>query len=229
MRSYQQDKKWSDKFIHQIKHILGFYLIGVASFEDDAERNTDLIVLRMDGIRIACRLRQGFYLAKYANEFTIRYERPSGTKTELAKILEGWGDYLFYGFAANENTLEQWFIGDLNVFRKWFNSEIKRLNGRIPGSKKWNRDESSSFLVYNIMDLPSGFVVGSKPIYDLTMSIYANMGSTRDAKPDGNGRVHIQWQDGIWRCNDCNRACRRESNAWRCAVCGQTRELMQKG
>ena len=60
--------------------------------KEDAERNTDLIVLKLDAVRIACRVRNHEYITRYGDEFTIRAERPSGVKTELAKIIDGWGD-----------------------------------------------------------------------------------------------------------------------------------------
>src|SRR4030042_5530071 len=103
-----RDKQWSDRFIPEIKGILGQYLIGEAK-EEDQERNTDLIVLKMEVVRVACRIRKYEYIIKYGDEFTIRSSRPSGAKTELTKILEGWGNYLFYGFSnEHENQLYKW-------------------------------------------------------------------------------------------------------------------------
>jgi hypothetical protein len=101
---WQADKRWSDKFLRDIKRILGEHLIGEPPMEEDAERNTDLIVLRMDAVRIGCRVRKHKYRDSYQDEFTIRAGRPSGVKTELAKIIEGWGDYFFYGFSNEDET-----------------------------------------------------------------------------------------------------------------------------
>ena len=58
---WQDDKKWSDRFIPFIKPILGLYLIGEATQEDDKNKNTDLIVFKMDAVRIACRIRRYSY------------------------------------------------------------------------------------------------------------------------------------------------------------------------
>ena len=84
---WQDDKKWSDRFIPFIKPILGLYLIGEATQEDDKNKNTDLIVFKMDAVRIACRIRRYSYYKKYNDEFTIRNTRPSNNKSELAKII----------------------------------------------------------------------------------------------------------------------------------------------
>lgn len=158
MSSWQDDKRWSDRFLPEIKAILGQILIGEAPERDDQERNTDLIVLRLDAVRIGCRIRK-FDQIRYADEFTIRAGRPSGAKTELAKVIEGWGDYFFYGFAdAKEQSLHRWIVGDLKAFRIWHSRELVRNNGQAPGFRKQNHDGSSSFCAYRWADIPR-FVV----------------------------------------------------------------------
>lgn len=158
MIGWKKDKQWSDRFLHEIKGILGQCLIGEPPIEEDRERNTDLVVLRLDAVRIGCRVRK-FDQIKYAHEFTIRAGRPNGNKTELTKIIEGWGDYFFYGFAdADERQLQQWMLGDLNAFRVWHSRELIRRKGAMPGAEKANADGSSTFRVYRSRDIPK-FVV----------------------------------------------------------------------
>ena len=160
---WQADKRWSDKFLPEIKSILGTHLIAEPPVEEDQERNTDLMVLRMDAIRVGCRIRRADkYFAKYAKEFTIRTARPKGTKTELAKIIEGWGDYFFYGFGDDKTgKLVRWGLGDLRVFRLLFNSQIVKNNGRLPGIEKSNRDGSSDFRAFSWEKLPAAFRVAN--------------------------------------------------------------------
>lgn len=163
--NWQADKRWSDKFIPEIKSILGVHLIGEPPVEEDAERNTDLMVLKLDAVRIGCRIRKNSYLRSYGDEFTIRQGRPkTGNKTELTKVIEGWGDYFFYGFCdEDEHRLSAWMIGDLKVFRLWFATELWRLPpGRSPGFEKANFDGSSTFISFKIDDLPPEFIVGRK-------------------------------------------------------------------
>lgn len=163
MNGWESDKAWSDKYVPRIKEILGTHLIGPAPKEDDQERNTDLIVLKMDPVRIGCRIRRPEYADRYIDEFTIRSGRPSGIKTELTKIIEGWGDYFFYGFAADDvGELKAWGLGKLSVFRLWFNRTICLNGGRVPGSPQLNRDGSSGFLAFSWCDLPDEFVVASE-------------------------------------------------------------------
>lgn len=158
--TWQQDKRWSDKFIPEIKQILGLYLIDEPAIEEDQERNTDLVVLRLEAVRVGCRVRRNGYAEKYGDEFTIRAGRPSGIKTELTKIVEGWGDYFFYGFSTKDETkLEKWLLGDLKCFRLWFNRFLMKHEGHMPGIRKQNRDNSSSLVAFNVKQLPNDFIV----------------------------------------------------------------------
>jgi len=137
-----------------LKRIAGNYLLVEASEEEDRLQNTDLIVLRMEAVRVACRVRQYRYLAKYGDEFTIRVSRPSGVPTELDKILDGWGDYLLYAFAdESERILAAWHWVDLAEFRTWC------LESRpIPGIVKGNFDGSSLFRAFPVQGMPPGIV-----------------------------------------------------------------------
>lgn len=161
MSEWEKDKRWSDRFLFEIKAHLGVHLIGEPPMEEDAERNTDLMVLRMEAVRIGCRIRRYKYLSRYSDGFTIRAGRPSGVKTELTKIIEGWGDYFFYGFSNNdESGLSAWTIADLKVFRIWFNRQLY-INKKMPGDYKPNIDGSSNFIAFRWAELPSDFIVAS--------------------------------------------------------------------
>jgi hypothetical protein len=155
MRGWKEDKRWSDKFLPEIKQILGLYLIGEPPIEEDSERNTDLIVLKMEAVRIACRIRRYEYFSKYPNEITIREGRPSGTKTELTKIIEGWGDYFFYGFSdESEENLVLWRLCDLKAFRIWLMRYLCEFK-KLPGIPKNNIDNSSSFRAFDADIIPN--------------------------------------------------------------------------
>lgn len=164
---WKHDKRWSDRFIPEIRMLIANYLapslIGESTIEEDQKRNTDLLVLKMDTVRIACRIRRHKYfsMGECRKEFTIRTVRPTGSETELSKVVRGWGDYIFYGFSdEKEEKLIQWFIGDLSLFRLWFNWELSKLpRGIVPGEEKQNRDESSEFRVFKLDSMPEEFIV----------------------------------------------------------------------
>jgi hypothetical protein len=158
MSAYERDFDWQRGLIPEIKRILANYLIAEAPAAEDMQHNTDLIVLRLDTVRVACRIRRYEYLATYGDQFTIRASRPSGADTELAKVLSGWGDYLFYGFAsADAAEFAAWMLGDLSTFRLWHHRQLYKR--RDPGEVRRNGDGSSNFVAYRIDDLPDEFVV----------------------------------------------------------------------
>lgn len=156
--SFFTDKKWSDRFIPDMQRIVGEHLIGPAPDDEDMKRNTDLIVLRLDPIRIACRIRKHGYYDSFGDEFTIRISRPSGTKTEFAKLIEGYGDYILYGFAdKGETKIHAWILGDLRVFRLTF--QEMSWKGKPIGTAQKNKDGSSDFMAFKISDFPDDFIV----------------------------------------------------------------------
>jgi hypothetical protein len=160
--SWKDDKRWSDVFMPEIKSILGMHLLGEAPHEEDATRATDLIVLKMEAVRIAVRMRKKSYGINpmYREEFTIRSERGSGTKTELRKVMEGFGDFLFYGFEHQEGgRLGRWTIVDLAIFRgSMFEKTYMSNAGVLPGDGFVNTDGSSSFRVFRYADFPRSLV-----------------------------------------------------------------------
>ena len=153
---WKDDKKWSDQFLPEIKQILGLHLIGEPPWEEDAERATDLIVLRMEAVRIGVRIRRPRFFERFPGDLTVRAGRPTGAKTELTKYIEGWGDFFFYGFGDDRTgRLIAWRLGDLNAFRLGLNRGLHR-HGR-----KWldrriqrNHDGSSDFAVFGWAEFP---------------------------------------------------------------------------
>lgn len=167
MTGWQKDKKWSDGLLPNVKQVLGLYLIGEASQEDDQTKGTDLIVLKMEAVRIACRIRRyNYYLnSEWRRQFTLRANRPSGTKTELAKIIEGWGDYFLYGFAQEDNlSLAGWVLADLKPFRLWYMRYLAGHEGLCPGINKCNADGSAGFVVLNWADMPGEMIIAQNLI-----------------------------------------------------------------
>jgi hypothetical protein len=160
----QRDFDGQRRYIPAMKRIVGEYLVGEAPPEEDMQHNTDLIVLRLEAVRIACRVRDFEYLSRrnYANEFTLRSGRPSGIQTELQKVLAGWGDFILYGFKREDDSpeLAAWVLGDLKVFRLWCFQWLVEHRGVVPGNEVPNTDHSSKFRAFTIEELPPSFVRG---------------------------------------------------------------------
>ena len=117
MSGYNKDRVWSDRFIPEICRIVGPLLLVPSSLEVDCHEAADLVVLRGRDMTLACRVRRPGFL-RYKGEFTIRAKRDSGAKTELEKITEGWGDWMFYAHASEEGvSFTCWHLLDLAAWR----------------------------------------------------------------------------------------------------------------
>lgn len=163
--TWQDDKRFADAYLPDVKAILGVHLIGEASEEEDKHRNTDLVVLTLRNVRIACRIRKPGFFDKYGGQFTIRADRPNGAMTELAKIVSGWGDFFFYGHVHDDlGSLRAWGLCDLMAFRLWFNGRLVRDGGRIPGEERRNSDGSSSFRCFAFNEMSRDFLIASHGI-----------------------------------------------------------------
>jgi hypothetical protein len=98
--NFQTEKKWSDQFIPRIRQIVGPKLLRPSTLKEDAEEATDLIMLKAEGIRIACRVRREGFAERYGNEITITCRRETGHECEYDKmILGGMADWFFYAHA----------------------------------------------------------------------------------------------------------------------------------
>ena len=97
--AYNFNRQWSDRFIPEIKAIVGAHLLSIAPDDQDMRHATDLMMLDAKDVRIAARVRRPGYASRYPYDFTIRSQVPSGAETELAKIVNGKGDWMFYGHA----------------------------------------------------------------------------------------------------------------------------------
>jgi hypothetical protein len=115
---YESDRAFSDRYLPEMRSLIGPYLLVPSSLEQDRQEASDLVVLRARDLTIACRLRRPGYADKYPREFTIRSRRESGVKTELAKLIEGWGDWFFYGHVGSDcQSIARWWLIDLSAWR----------------------------------------------------------------------------------------------------------------
>ncbi len=109
-----------------------------ATTDEDTRHATDYVVTVGSG-DIACRVRDWDSWLKHG-DLTIRSRRPSGAKTELAKIKEGFGRWYLYAWVAkDESAIDAWMFVDLDKLR-----ETDLLHSFR--HQKWNRDRSSAFV-----------------------------------------------------------------------------------
>lgn len=159
MRNWKQEKAWSDPYIPAIKRLLGEHLIKVPEdVTEDRDRCTDLITLGVPGgARVGCRVRRATYI-RFKSDITIRTQGVRNHYSELHKIMDGWGDYFFYGIAAEKGlTFQHWVIGDLSAFRDWYRRRVDK--GLAAGSPMRNHD-GTEFRVFQY-GVIGGFTIAS--------------------------------------------------------------------
>lgn len=152
MSNYASDRQWSDVMIPQIKQIVGPFLLEPASFELDAKQATDLMVFSARDMRVAARVRRPGYADRYPYEFTIRCKRDSGAETELSKIVNGWGDWLFYGHADTSNWISRWWLIDLDSFRAALIRSA--MNGFQLNAKDMSNGDGTYFKAFDVRQFP---------------------------------------------------------------------------
>lgn len=151
MSSYSKARRTeSDRFLPRIKQIVGPYLLEESSFEVDTRQATDLVVLRAQGLAIACRVRTPGYYEKYPYDFTVRSELHTGAQTELSKIYDGWADWMFYGHAMEEDDCGKpdfiaWMLLNLDSFR----SQMIKYHKSIQWKRHSNND-GTWFIAFDI-------------------------------------------------------------------------------
>jgi hypothetical protein len=110
---------------------------------------TDLLVLRARDMRIGCRMRRSGFAGRYPFDFTIRSRRDSGAETELSKITEGWGDWLFYGHAGDTHgAIERWMLVDLHAWR----AQMIRSDRKAGKPKHMPNGDGTYFAAFDIRE-----------------------------------------------------------------------------
>ena len=142
--------------MRMIKAILGNYFI-TKDVEADLKKGTDFLILQVQPFSVAVRLRR-FKIYKnkeWRNQFTLRWSRPSGVKTEIHKIQEGLVDYILYGFVdESERKIIQWFLGDMEVFNQV---------APAPVEVRPNNPRDSDFAAFDLNQLPGSFILDYYP------------------------------------------------------------------
>lgn len=156
--SYKTDRSWSDQFIPTMRQIIGPHLLEPSSVELDTTQAADLVVFRARNVTIACRVRRHGYADRYPFQFTIRSARDSGARTELEKFTDGWGDWMFYGHAAEGGpTIERWWLLDLAAWRAALIRDRRALRPEVRSN-----GDGTHFVAFDIRNFKPS--VGCKPL-----------------------------------------------------------------
>jgi len=153
-KHYKDNREWSDRLLRRVAGILGEVFIQTSPDVEDMQHNTDLMVLNNRPHRYAVRIRKNRY-SKWADQFTIRSGLRSDIPTEFDKIIDGFGDYMFYGIANSErDDLVCYSIIDLDVFRNHLGDST------VHAQVMENQDETK-FLFFSYDQFPEELIVRS--------------------------------------------------------------------
>ncbi len=163
MQDWELDKLLTDRAMQRVKAVLGCLLFRAGDTVEDTKQATDLILCESGDHATAVRLRSDRYRQKYGDQFTIRYDRPSGAMSELQKIMSGYAQWMFYGFIDDSATLTAYTILKLNFLRCYLWDQRMALDAFYIGK---NTDDSSQFLAIPLADLPRNVIAHqwAKPI-----------------------------------------------------------------
>ncbi|WP_187432378.1 hypothetical protein ROLI_008880 [Roseobacter fucihabitans] len=154
MNAYSTNRNWSDRFLPEIKRLVGGHLLETAPDPFDHFQATDLMMLDARDMRVAARVRRPGFAQRFPHQFTIRSRVASGAQTELSKIVEGKGDWMFYGHSdAAQTRVETWWLIDLKAFR----AALIRSGGRgynLVSGEQANPD-GTHFAWFDMRSFPS--------------------------------------------------------------------------
>jgi hypothetical protein len=149
--TYNENRAWSDRFIPEIKRIIGPRLLMVTPDHIDRTQAADLMVFTAQNVTIAARVRRHGFFEQYPHDFTLRSRYDSGVETEMSKICDGWGSWMLYGHAnESETELRAWMLIDLAAFRAHM---IRRNSFKLRWGEKPNGD-GTHFCWFDIRSFP---------------------------------------------------------------------------
>jgi len=162
--SFEEDFAWQERFYDHFCEIARLACkVEVAPLEDDQTKNTDFILTPRKATPICFSVRARRYDKRepQVTKFSIRYRLASGAKTEFAKLLEGRGDLLIYGYEAYPGwrRLHPWLLGDLDVLRQYI-----RDGGHYEVAEP-DEDGTTAAYFYRYK-LPSEFVIEESVMND---------------------------------------------------------------
>jgi hypothetical protein len=194
-RTYAEDYAWQLEYQPTVRGIVSetFAVPGWSveftppDSEDDRRRNTDFFVT-VGGRRLRVSQRLRTYVV--GDQFTLRYSRPT-SPTEWQKMWDGYGDLLFYGKGVRGRRIENWFIGDMHVFRPWARSFLSR-GADPPHVVIENKDHSSTFVAFSRSLLPAEFTLAEDEEAELRDAWWSIVRDGRGMEANGHGSA-VRW------------------------------------
>jgi len=158
MSNFDQQFSWQAQYIDEVIRLIAPHIITVSRPEVDKNENGDLELAFPRNGTVSVRLRTPRY-ARYAGDITFRSRSKNGGYTELSKLIDGYGDYFFYGHVSDNGQLWFWHLLSLNSVRAAF-TRYPRLLRRDENKNP----DGTRFLVFKPEeDFPSAILAQEGP------------------------------------------------------------------
>ena len=126
MSNFDKQFSWQAGYIDEVVRLIAPYIITLSRPEVDKNENGDLEIVFPRNGTVGVRLRKEG-AAKFAGQVTFRSRSMYGGKTEITKIIEGYGDYFFYGHVSPTGVIWHWYLLNLNEVRAAFTRRSSML------------------------------------------------------------------------------------------------------
>lgn len=118
MDSFAFEKQMQGQVIEILRrHAADVVKFSIATNEQDTKQATDFVVETTIG-RIAVRVRQYKSTSTKYRDLTIRTRAKYGSKTEIDKLREGWGDLYLYCWQGTDDKIAEYMLVDISAMRK---------------------------------------------------------------------------------------------------------------
>jgi len=167
--NFRENIKLEKKTRIAILHELSEYFFKYDRHLDLCEA-TDVYISPRTHTGMRIRRHKFFCNAEYRNQFTVRWKLPSGTRTEIDKIRDGYADWFFYGFLnEDENDIIQFVLINFDIFR--YVTDPKRKYYVQPEFIFDNVDGSSTLAAFGINQFCGNMFVWHKGLSDWAETI----------------------------------------------------------
>lgn len=150
----RRNYEWQLQYEPAVFDVLAHHVFARASFRQDTKQATDAVLYCARGSTFALRIRRPHYAADFPNDVTFRCHS-NDHRTELAKVLDGYGDMMLYAFAHEDGPpkLNGWTLLDLRAFRM----------ARLPTPSPISNGDGTAFVAFKTHRLPRGVVIAREP------------------------------------------------------------------
>jgi hypothetical protein len=161
-QSFAENLTFAARFAPAIRAIVGPCLLVPTPLSIDRSQAADFMVLTGRDVTIGARVRRNQYAATFAHEFTLCASTHNGTPSEYDKIVAGFGDWFFYGFADTHDGKPPgfvvWYLLDLHAWRA---ALIRRAP--IKCTLKTNPHSGKQFAAFDVTTFGDDLIIASAP------------------------------------------------------------------